>query len=209
MAGGQEMAKLEGSLGGTDNDPGSNHDRPVLGRPLWRPGRRPARGHGVVRQVHRRLAHQHRLRHRAAGATLGRHHRRGRRAHGPLRPRATGPRGRGRDLGQDRSRPLDRAGAAGHPRRGQLPTDLLPRALRRHGADRGRHRRGLRRAGALRHRDPDAPAPIRRSRPRRSARCGWRARTGHAPRSTSTTGRTFGAWPATARARAASSRAPP
>ena len=32
----------------------------------------------------------------------------------------------------------------------QLPADLLPRELRRHGADRGRHRRGLHRRGARR-----------------------------------------------------------
>ena len=50
---------------------------------------------GSLLEVHRRLADQHRLRHRAARAEVGGHHRRRRRAHGPLHRRAARPRGRG------------------------------------------------------------------------------------------------------------------
>ena len=47
-----------------------HHHRPVVGRSLRRPDRRPAGGHGLVLEVHRRLADQHRLRHGPAGAEV-------------------------------------------------------------------------------------------------------------------------------------------
>ena len=76
------------------------------------------------------------------GLQVRRHHRRRRRAHGPLRPRGAGAPG-GRDAGRrHRPRAADRARHPRHPRQAHLPADLLPRELRRQRAHRGRHRRG-------------------------------------------------------------------
>ena len=52
-----------------------------------------------------------------------------------------------------------------------------------------------------------ASQPSATPRRRRSRRCGWRARTARARRSTSTTGPISGGWPASAKARTASSKA--
>ena len=155
--------------GSNGEDLRRDHHRPLVGRPLRRPGRRAAGGHGELLQVHRRLADQHRLRRRPARPAHRGDHRRRRRAHGPLHRRAAGPRGRRHPRGQGRPRAADGAGAARHPRRQPVPADLLPRELRRHGPDRGRHRRGLRRRGPRRprHRHPPQPPAHRGGRPRR------------------------------------------
>ena len=73
------------------------------------------------------------------------HHPRRRRAHGPVHPRAMRARGRRCRGRSDRSGPPHRARAARHPRRKDLPADLLPRELRRRRARRERHRSALHR----------------------------------------------------------------
>ena len=87
------------------------------------------------------------------GLQLGADHPRRRRADGPLHPRAAA-----------RARASTTTGIATDPERltalvllvgrgrEASPADLLPRRLRRHGAVRGRHRRGLHRLGARRRR---------------------------------------------------------
>ena len=73
----------------------------------------------------------------------------------------------GVDVARRRHRPraADRARHPRHPRPGALPADLLPRELRRHGALRGRHRRGAdrRHPRRRRHRHPPQP-PAHRGR---------------------------------------------
>ena len=72
---------------------------------------------------------------RGSGSKSAADHPRRRRAHGPLHPRAAGARGRRTSTA---SRPirtrLTALVAPRHPRRQDLPADLLPRELRRHGA---------------------------------------------------------------------------
>ena len=95
----------------TRADPRRHHHRPLLGRPLRPADRRPARGHGDVRQVGRRLPDQHRRSARRGSASrAGLITARRRRALGPLHPRAARPRGRRHARRQDRSEAADRAG---------------------------------------------------------------------------------------------------
>ncbi len=140
-------------------EPGCHHHRPVLGRSLRRAGGRAAGGHGVLPEIHRRQPDEHGRGNRPAGAEIRPHHPRRRRTHGPLHPRGTGARGRGCAGREDRPRAADGAGPAGHPRRQAVSADLLPRELRRHGAVRGRHRRGLHRQRAGGGGDGDPPEP--------------------------------------------------
>ena len=121
--------------------------RPLLGRSLRPAGRRPARGDGELRQIRRRMSHQHLGRDSAPRPEARTDHRRRRRAHGPLHQGAGRSR-RGRHPGrQDRSRAADLARHPRDSRRAHLPLDLLPRQLRRFRADRERCRRGLHRIG--------------------------------------------------------------
>ena len=97
--------------------PRRHHDRPLVGRPLWRSGRRPPRGYGELLQGGRRLPDQYRHRHGAARPQERPHHPRRRRAYGPVHPRAMRARRRGRRRDPDGPDAPDLAGAARHPRR--------------------------------------------------------------------------------------------
>ena len=94
---------------------------------------------------------------------------------------------------------LDGACAARRGKRGRLADDLLSLRLRRHGARRKRHRRGLHRPQPRRRRDRNAflaNRPPPRRRPRRSR---WPGSMAERSCSTSTTGPTSGGSPATRR----------
>ena len=161
----------------------------------------------LLRQVGRRLPRQHRHRRGAARPASRPHHRRRRRADGPLHPRADA-RARASSIDGVTTDPerLTALVILSRARRAHLSADLLPRELRRHGARRGRHRSGLHRArrGAIvvtgTHFSTANTDAAQRKAMRIAAR-GRRARSC----STSTTGRTSGASPATARARSATS----
>ena len=182
-----------------------HHYWPRLRRPLRPADRHAARGHRQLRQVRRRLPGQYRGRHGPARAEIGAADPRRRRADGQLHPRTAGPRGR-RDQGaRHRCRSPDRAGAAVGRGRRRLADDLLPHRLRRHGAERSRHRRGLHRLGPRhrgdRHAFFDRPTP----RPRKRRRSASPRRTARAWCSTSTTVPISGASPGTRRASSATS----
>ena len=123
---------------------------PRVRRPLRAPDRRPARGHAVLREIRRRLPHQHGGRRRSprplrSAADAGR-----RRALRPLHPRDPRRGGRGRARRPHRPGAAHGARGAGDPRRRPVPAALLPRAVRRHGALRSGRRSELRRLGGLR-----------------------------------------------------------